>query len=275
MNIEHGLHQNGISIYRFEPGCCKRIKQLEEGKLYLSNPKKFNDPFDLRLSIQDISDRAFEMDDFQKVINFIYQNELISKHYILNEKIENYIDCIFSQSIFNPGDLGELCSMIKDHVLTFGVQCFSLDCNIPLQWAHYSNSHTGFCIEYNFRKKDFVYENKGFATYDVSYTNKLPRVCISEVLLTPHQAIEKLLATKTLDWAYEQEIRIVNFEKQDQSVDMPTGLSIKSLIAGVNMCHDHLILLRQVGEKLGVPVYQMKRGQNEFDPLWSREKLEL
>ncbi|WP_166167700.1 DUF2971 domain-containing protein [Acinetobacter sp. SA01] len=273
MNIEHGLHQNGISIYRFEPDNCTRIKQLEEGKLYISDPKEFNDPFDFHLDIKDLSDRTFEMDDFQKIIDFIYKNKLIYKYYILNKNIEKNIEEIFSQNRFTPDSLPKLCSMIKNHILTFGVQCFSLDCNIPLQWAHYSKSHKGFCIEYNLRKMDLVSQNNGYAIYDVSYINKLPSICISEALLTPHQAIGKLLATKTVDWAYEQEIRIINFEKQSQSVDMPKGLSIKSLIAGVNMIDDHLTLLKQVGEKLGVPVYQMKKGQNESDPLWSREKL--
>lgn len=85
--------------------------------------------------------------------------------------------------------------------------------------------------------------------------------------------MEKLLATKTLEWAYEQEIRIINFEKQGQSVEMPIGLSIKSLIAGANMEPKLLTLLKQTGEKLDIPVYQMKRGKNDFDPLWHREEL--
>lgn len=85
--------------------------------------------------------------------------------------------------------------------------------------------------------------------------------------------MEKLLATKTLEWTYEQEIRIVHFEKQGQLIDMPQGLSI-SLTAGRNMCEGHLNLLKKVGEKLNVPVYQMKRNyRDEFESLWSRKEL--
>ena len=39
------------------------------------------------------------------------------------------------------------------------------------------------------------------------------------------------------------------------------------------MTEVYLTLLKKMGEKLGVPVYQMKRGKNDFDPLWSREEL--
>lgn len=271
VDLKNQLELEGNSLYRFEPDCCHRIEALQEGKFYISDPKNFNDPLDLRLSIKDFSHRSLDEDKFKKIVKFIYEEKLFDKFYIFNDEIiRKIISWSQDDSI---EDLTAIIEIVKERILNFGVQCFSLGYNIPLQWSHYSNSHKGFCIEYNVRSMDLVKKNEGFACYQVTYINKLPEICISEALFTPHQVMEKLLATKTLEWAYEQEIRIINFEKQGQLVDMPIGLSIKSLIAGANMKPKHLKLLKQTGEKLGVPVYQMKRGKNDFDPLWSREEL--
>ncbi|MDI7719930.1 DUF2971 domain-containing protein [Acinetobacter baumannii] len=266
--------RQGISLYRFEPDDCKRLIQLQENKIFISNPNNFNDPLDLRLSLDDRTFNSFDEYNFKKLVKFIYDEKLIDDFYILDDDIKRKISDWHQELDYFLG-LKDLADLIKKRILSFGVQCFSLDFNIPLQWSHYSKAHKGFCIEYNFRPIDLVSNKQNnFAYYHVSYTNKLPKVCISEVLLTPRQAMEKLLATKTLEWTYEQEIRIVHFEKQGQLIDMPQGLSIKSLTAGENMCEGHLNLLKKVGEKLNVPVYQMKRNyRDEFESLWSRKEL--
>lgn len=262
----------GISLYRFEPPKDERFEQLEKNQLYISNPKTFNDPCDLQLRIKDRTNRLYKTDDhFKKIIEFIYKEKLINDFYILDDEIKEELQAYCEGNIFS--DLDALAKACSKRILTFGVQCFSLDFNIPLNWAHYGHAHTGFCIEYNFRPLDLAFANERLLdAYHVSYTNKLPEVCISEILLTSQQAMQKLLATKTLEWAYEQEIRLIHYEKQRTLINMPNGLAIKSLIAGANMSSEHIEKLKNIGDELNMPVYQMQRNHDcEFELPWTRK----
>lgn len=264
--------QVGISLYRFEPDDCDRIEQLYDPKLYISDPEAFNDPLDFRLILKNSVYNSFDENKFKDLIKFIKEKEIIDDYYIFDDEVNKEIIEWYEGRSPN---LEFIEDTIKNRILSFGVRCFSRDYNNTLSWSHYSKSHKGFCIEYNFRPMDFVTKNgTEWAYYHVSYTNKLPNVCISEVLLTPKQAMEKLFATKTIEWAYEQEIRIVNFKEKGKSLPMPKGFEIKSLIAGASMCKKNLTLLIEAASELKIPIYQMKRNiKEEFEPPWLREKI--
>lgn len=249
----------GIPIYRFEPAKSERIESLCDGKLYMSDPGKFNDPFDIQLSIRDLFYRSsFEKDELKAALKELFKNYQPEKaHWLFNENMLEVLNHWLKGGVATEQGI---INCIDNHLKTFGVQCFSSNYEIPLSWAHYASGHSGFCIEYDLRKMDFAVSNgHELAMYDVTYNSLLPEVCLSEVLFTPHQAIRKLLATKTIDWAYEQEFRLVHFTKKATKIDMPEGLRINSLIGGLKMSEEHLNKLRQVGKELKVPVYRMNK----------------
>lgn len=249
----------GTPIYRFEPADCCRIESLRDGCLFIADPARFNDPLDLQLDIQDFSYRAGFPDERYKAATseLIRDLELEHAHWLFSEKM------LKDLKRWCEGDklvsLDDIVERLKQHISTFGVQCFSSSYEIPLSWSHYASGHQGFCIEYDLHKMPLACKHPELAMYDVTYSNALPQACISEILFTPHQAISRLLATKTVDWAYEQEFRLVHFEQKGCKVDMPEGLRIASLIGGVSMSWAHFELLRTVGQELGVPVYRMVR----------------
>lgn len=96
----------------------------------------------------------------------------------------------------------------------------------------------------------FATQNNNLAQYHVNYVSELPEICFSELLFSPHQALGKFTATKSVDWSYEQELRLVNFEKKATFIDMPEGLKIKTLIAGHKMSTEHKQLLKYTAETL-------------------------
>ena len=88
-------------------------------------------------------------------------------------------------------------------------------CN-ELLWAHYANSHKGFCIEYDLDKLS----KHTLSNYDishvlhVSYENERPKVSANDSVI---QTQKEVLAKKSLAWEYENEVRLV-FEKYGKKV---------------------------------------------------------
>lgn len=262
----------GTPIYRFEPADCSRIESLRDGRLFIADPARFNDPLDLQLDIQDFSYRAGFPDERYKAAasELIRDLELEHAHWLFSENM------LKDLKRWCKGDklvsLDDIVESLKQHISTFGVQCFSSSYEIPLSWSHYASGHQGFCIEYDLHKMTLACKNPELAMYDVTYSKALPQACISEILFTPHQAISRLLATKTIDWAYEQEFRLVHFTHKGGKIDMPVGLRIASLTGGLNISADHLELLYSVGRDLAVRVYKMvKSNKPGSGQLWCRE----
>ncbi len=77
-----------------------------------------------------------------------------------------------------------------------------------LLWAHYANSHKGFCIEYdldiltNNMSKQFDIRNR----INVVYKNERPEVLETDTLFKVQC---KVFGTKSLAWKYENELRLV------------------------------------------------------------------
>lgn len=86
-----------------------------------------------------------------------------------------------------------------------------------LMWSHYCSNHQGYVIEFNsehnfFRSnnKDYVIEN----TSKVVYTNNRPNVTLERL------SMKDLYFTKSTDWSYEREWRILkSIEKADTKIE--------------------------------------------------------
>ncbi len=69
-------------------------------------------------------------------------------------------------------------------------------------WAHYSNEHKGAVIELDI--EDPAFQRKGFQEVRaVHYTSRRPHLPVNEEVLMEH------FFTKSSEWSYEQEFRIV------------------------------------------------------------------
>lgn len=265
--------KDAIFLYRFESDYT-RLTQLEAKQIYLSDPSKLNDPVEFHLTLKDYSYRAMDENKFKDLLKFIKENNVIDQYCITDKEIDKKIRDFYKSE---NSCLDSVIRGIEKKILSFRLLCLMQDFKSTLSWSHYAGGHRGYCIEYKFRPIDLVC-NGGIRTswdsYHVNYTNRLPEICISEVLLTPQQAMRKLLATKELAWSYEQEIRIINYEKNEGLVNIPDGLEINSLIAGSNISAPDLVSLKKTAKILNLPIYQMKRNfDDEFGEPWKREML--
>lgn len=132
--------------------------------------------------------------------------------------------------------------------------------NNELLWAHYSNSHKGFCIEYDL---DILTENlsRDFDISDkinVSYEDERPEVSETDSLF---QVRKKVFGTKSLAWEYENEIRLV-FSKS--GLKPVSEKAISAIYFGLNISlKDRRAIITGMSGK-DVDFYQVERIENSY-----------
>ena len=103
-------------------------------------------------------------------------------------------------------------------------------CN-ELLWAHYANSHKGFCIEYDL---DILLKNHS-SQFDIKnqihvvYKNERPEVSESDSLFDVQS---KVFGTKSLAWEYENEVRLVFLTEGEKPIPPE---AITAIYFGLNM----------------------------------------
>jgi hypothetical protein len=235
-----------------------RLEQLKRGRLWLSEPASFNDPFDLRLYIRDLTCRGPFADAarLRQALSCLLRDNAAVRGYWLFDK--NLL-AVLQRWITGEAENAEVIAAVQKRFNSFGVACFTEDWRSPLMWSHYADQHAGFCIEYRVQKEELMPDRSDcFVQQQVQYVSALPEICLSEVLFSPHQALGRLLSTKSLEWAYEREWRLINFERSQTAVELPPGMEISALIGGIRMQNENLTQLVEAAQRLEVPAYQVE-----------------
>jgi len=98
----------------------------------------------------------------------------------------------------------EIVKMIeKYHYERTGMICFSAAWDSPVMWAHYAEKHTGICLGFDIEDKVVSTVEYTDKKVDVEFGSHLPNHGLSVELMN------KVLATKSTDWAWEQERRVL------------------------------------------------------------------
>lgn len=203
---------------------------LFKGKIHLSAPKDFNDPFD---SVPFVDFKEF----WQK-----YGNEMYQKN--------NGCALPLKEGLTDEQCYPAFKEMIDFAQENMRVCCFTENKDSLLMWAHYANSHRGFCIEYNTEimpsniKKyilPVIYQHKIYnATHDFKYDE--------------NNAFNFLLF-KSDDWEYEKEWRIAVYYKQI-SKELDFSKYISSVFLGINCDDKNKQEILHWSKSNGINVYQ-------------------
>lgn len=86
------------------------------------------------------------------------------------------------------------------------VSCFTTSPLNNLMWAHYANSHTGICIEYDY-KKYVNSKNAIFELFPIAYTNNFQKFKLHNGE-NDDKMIEIITFLKSRAWKYEDEWRM-------------------------------------------------------------------
>lgn len=183
--------------YSFRGFSDYSLADIKNETISVAHPREFNDPMDtlfnlwLELSIKsnDIEDteREFRM-LLKKAAEHIKMRCMIAASYKDDEGVEHE------------------------------VKVEALD---PLMWAHYANSHKGFCVRYKFPRSFFsdfsAKEDKNILLMaDMNYQNniRMDLETIPEIGLS--------LLSKSENWKYERETRLVSYCSVKSADGKPT-----------------------------------------------------
>ncbi len=249
-------------LYRFERADLFRVDTLKQGKIWLSRPKQFNDPFDCTLKIRAPEDTAaVDIQQLKLAVRQLYPTYASqSSRWLFDEAILSDIRAWINSD--NDHAVPDFIRKIEERVQRFGVECFTEILDNPLMWGYYTSAHRGFCIAYECDSARIAAANPEFSLDPIVYHSRLPEFEVSEVLLCPAQVQRRLYSTKAIHWAHEREYRLIHFNFQPgecdgQQVDLPEGMRIKAIYLGLKTADYMVQQLVGAARELGVNIFKM------------------
>lgn len=160
-----------------------------------------------------------------------------------------------------------------------GILSLSKRWNSALMWSHYTSSYTGYCVGFHRCHPFFDGVNdpddpdgERFPLSEVRYSEH--RTVIQQQRIGHLQAVN-LILTKSLDWRYEEEERLVSFLKFADVVKpfQPFDVhlfkvpfeAVSELIVGHRASSELKAQLVLVAKRLGVKAYETKISDSSFD----------
>ena len=142
----------------------------------------------------------------------------------INESYRNiyYGDTISEDEIKTELSKYKQCSLTKDSQ--------NKGFNIPAMWGHYAVKGTGMCIVFN-KEKILPTQNNIFyhdIKYDASYDSSIIIDRNIKQFFKDHR--NSLFFTKTNDWSYEQEYRILKYDEHNDRKNLALNDSIIAII---------------------------------------------
>lgn len=177
--------------------------------------------------------RGGNEDIFQRDLNAIESNYFWASNFeTLNDPCENVV--ISDKFLKQTKGLGFLLGKRRNEALNelhsalenllsvnkkIGIYSLSKSYLDELLWAHYSNSHKGFCIEYDLDILLSSFKTEKVYPFPVIYGNNPPEISLADIPVKNDSIIYKMTAYKSKRWEYEQEYRIITDYFGKQSYD--------------------------------------------------------
>lgn len=246
-----------INYYKYVP--ISRLSYLKNELFRFTQAGDLNDPFECLPAKPNL-----EM--FTSLIDSLIPFNA-NKQAIKNIKYQynsDYLDNLYKTQ----------CEKVNDDI---GVFSLSKNWNNSLMWAHYTESHKGFCVGFDSKHNFFLNylstDKKTSKTIkDVVYSDK--RV---EIPMTFDQAdlgFEPFI-TKSLDWKYEEEIRIIaSLALSDNLISgSPYNIylfkvphsAINEIILGANIEAENEKIIRLFASQNNIKLYKAKKSEVLFD----------
>lgn len=226
-----------MKLFRYSRLSEYIVKYFNDMELYFQNPLHFNDPFECDLSnihigAEDNFDYKFQnynellikrLDYLYKKINQIsaritdcddpvderyYYDKEASLYFEEAKKLEEELKILKScRSSEREQALIKSWEKKKRHVVNgLGVVCFSEDNSNILMWSHYAESHKGICLEYDSEERPIKHW-KNYKYHKIKYSKSR----YIDLLESGYEkAFFKLVTTKSTDWEYEKEYRLIS-----------------------------------------------------------------
>ena len=214
----------------------KRI--ITDNELYLSSADQFNDPFDSALPFRykesdlthdNLFKRLFEN---SKKIWPSYSDGQLKK--ICNKRIDSGV---FENGKYWKENRDDFHESVNSSLGIFSLS--AVNDNI-LMWSHYSDSHRGFCIGLDYDK---LFELSG-GLGNVIYDDVFPEIGLFD---TSTEGFLRLFITKSTDWNYEKEYRILLVNEAKKILNFSNDC-VKQIIFGCKIRPEHKDEIMKIAE---------------------------
>lgn len=243
---------------------------LFDGLVYLPESSTLNDPFDCHIYV-----------DIKKFSDFM--NGFASKYVFPGIPLTDI------EKVYNPRmkyNLDKEYNSTRKNIL---LTCFSETVNSILMWAHYADSHKGFCIEYDTEKIDIeyrrflfpvIYQREVYDYTDIAIMNDLSYTKYMEIIkmqgieteyelkdVTNNALIPMLI--KAQEWYYEREWRIVVpsliFGSNEHLINL--GNAISSIYFGANFDENGMDMNEIINwaKDKKINVYKMDKEPSKYE----------
>lgn len=248
------------------------LKSLTDDYVYLGSVRKLNDPYECSYSVQpsEMLRKWFALPSFKSGFSQHFGRDISDD--AVNEIVNapNPHECYTNVcrrigiNITLPSIADMYANISEPWRDIIKVSCFSERNDSLLMWSHYANHHRGICVEYDFQP----YPNLCREIQPVYYTNNLYDVTntifsdISRDGFTMALYISSL--TKALDWAYEQEWRLIGTPSHSDLWKVPTPTAI---YLGVQFdLNDQLTKdsITKIAQSKDIPLIKMQRHLLEY-----------
>lgn len=220
-------------VYKYRSGTENDIKALENNQYWSSSIEQLNDPCEAITDTKKV----------KKFLNYIGQK--------VGAKTKEDYDLINDNT-------DEVLSMNNK----MGIYSLSKTPLDELLWAHYANSHKGYCIEYDL---DILLKNDGgnhVHSFPVLYSNKPPNIGFWDIIKNEKNSmIKKFAFHKSKRWEYEQEHRIVTSKIGLNSYN-PKAL--KSIYFGLKISQSDKSQIINLLQSRGISFYQIELEKNSY-----------
>lgn len=262
-------------LFKYCPISEYSIKSLVENKIYLNHLNMMND----------------SAEGFCNVLSgFPDYNEKTERYDLILKTWYGESGSLPSEDEYNEyiGSMREIEPSVPELLDSARISCFTNTALNPTMWAHYARGRTGICIEFD---EDKIKELEDAYIFNVKYMDRPPTVDTAVLTLIAdqveynndalfkgytdgyehlyEQAFEEgrsvlwgifngMLATKSQEWSYEQEKRLIyllSFPEEEQlakidksgiNISLPEGC-IKSVILGERTTvHDKSLIVSAI-----------------------------
>ncbi len=218
-------------LYKFrnwEDGKAKQAfgrRILTEREIYFASPDQFNDPFDGTLPFKYKKEQLTPVNVFRKLV------EVFTRNHKENSPLEIFKMASERQKSAGFDSDKYWRDFHKDFTKTlnetFGILSLTTKKENILMWSHYSNSHQGFCVGLDTK---ILFKSVICQIGGVIYSDNFPEV---DLFSQDPEAIIRLTCTKSKNWAYEDEVRLVRYARRSTTI-LPHEC-FKEIIVGCNM----------------------------------------
>ncbi|GGY59830.1 hypothetical protein GCM10011297_35260 [Bacterioplanes sanyensis] len=279
-------------LYRFEPlenwvddeedpkMNKRRIETVREGSIWMSIPDNFNDPFDARHTITNSAPgmipellcairslyAGFSKNATQEQKERIEVYERLRSRWILDDRVQRELIKLVDSTGDRYLNDSTLPDSIADVLRSYRMTCFnSTGISSPLMWAHYGRNHQGFCVEYEVdlnAKENWV----DYSLQSVVYSSRFDYKTLTDALLQPEKFVNWYCWTKSVDWSYEKEHRLVCFDYKSEGLHkLPEGLRVSAIHIGANCDPRHERLLLETCRELSITPFKMNVNPELFE----------